>query len=207
MQIVASDLPEISYEIFSGEKSFKHPAFTITSTGISDQSKCGGIAYTATYNGEPADSNANPFGYSAGVSESVISILSDDSELGGKEIGYAVTANWQNFPTECQSTIATSKVSYNNGCGSPTVIAPDQPTPPANKYTGTPVTATLNEFEVAPEECAISYECTGVTGPNGLDGLPITIDCNDPKLNIEVCEEANIEDCPDKPPVIEITCS
>ena len=195
-------LPEIEYQIYSGEQSTKTDPFTLV-INPETHNLCGPLQYTAYYDNqpEPEDGIADPFGYTPG-SMPIVTVQTDDPSLADMEKPWKVVAEFRDWPTDgapiddpAQSAEATSIVRYIDGCNNPTSFTASSQ-PPAAEFTfsGGATTNKINDFSVVPVNCEIEYACKQVVGPDG----PIA--CDDPSNPVNFCTEEDVG-CTDGPKV------
>jgi hypothetical protein len=146
-----------------------------------EHSLCGAITLVPSYNNLPMPAGTQPISYNAATQQFISD--SDDVDLIGTEVPYAVTGTLTTYPPTTYSTVTVIKgegdILYNNPCDDPFEFAPTtQTNPPSNKYTNTEVEFSLTQFTIDPPRCKIQYACTGVTGPTNINGL-VGITCSD----------------------------
>lgn len=98
---------------------------------------------------------------------------------------YEIYAEFRAFPKATYPTVSTDQASgvigFQSPCLSPNFFATTQDqTVPSDKYTGTPVTWTMNEFSMSPDFCTVQYSCTNVSRQ---DGRPSQLTCDDFQFN------------------------
>ena len=190
VNVVAPDLPELTYAILSGSKVFSHPAFTVATLPF-DHNLCGDLEYTASYNGVTVGPSDTPFAHNHATINQ-ITIDSDDRTLIDTSVPYSLECRLKDHPSAPPAT-DSDLVKYISPCVTPTSFATsDQNDPQADDFSGEPISSNIVPFVVLPDICKVNYRCNSVVRS---DGQSSNLDCDNFNLPPQDKNCAN-EDCP-----------
>lgn len=87
-----------------------------------------------------------------------------------------MTCTFKDHPNAPSAT-DSDVVNYRSPCISDFALTvTGQTSPPADKFTGNPISSTITPFSVQPNVCKINYRCGGVTR---VDNAPTSLTCDD----------------------------
>ena len=168
VNILAGDLPELDYDIYQGELVYAaHPESTVSTTPIT-HTLCGDLDYTPKYDGQPPNFSTGPFtGYDP--TTRVFTAESSDPALIDTSAPYTVETEFKDYPKSVYNTVSTATnsdtINFGNECFDATLTSTAQTsiaTP--NEYDGNTMTFNLNNFNVFPANCAVTYQCVQIQG-------------------------------------------
>ena len=183
-------------ESLTYDEQTEHTLYTTTSNTL-----CGGLTYSAKYDGSAIDALLNQsagdlvsFDAVSDANKRTFVIDSDDESLIESFKIYSMRVELTNYPTATYATASfkeyTSTITFQDPrlvgdvCENPVVasITPTSQTASVtDDYSGTAKTWTYNPFTIFPGLCAskITVSCTSIDGPNLPNGSTHPLQCTD----------------------------